>query len=161
MSIGEAVRCGCALPQHTETWDIDVIRHPELFAETDALAAFMSNCVSNCIEHAVVGAEVETPRFNTAFGSVRLMPNMAMAMGHKSDTHARLGVAVCKSLAESSRYDDAKQCACWLTFLFLPRHLPGYGHCVSGFGRFVTENRVGMVEKSRCQVRAVSARLAC
>jgi hypothetical protein len=31
MSIGEAVRCGCARPEDRELWESDIVSNPDLF----------------------------------------------------------------------------------------------------------------------------------
>lgn len=133
MSIREAVQCGCARAEHKEAWDVDIIKHSQMFpAGSPAIAAFMATRVTNCIPHPVSCGELQTNRINTPFGSVRCMPHMDMAMGHSSITGLCAAVGICREIAE------------------LGRHLRDYAGCITMFSRFTSENEVCMVEVARC-----------
>jgi hypothetical protein len=131
MSIGEAVRCGCVLPQHRELWEADIVGNPDLFLRRDganAVSAYMSTKTTNCVPHAVIAGRVDGTRLLSPLGSVRLLKHMSSCMGHKSDLHLMVAVGTCKAGDHASNF------------------CPGYGGCVTDFHAFHSENQVATLE---------------
>jgi len=151
MTIREALACGCARAVHREEWDVDAVRNPDLFANSPALVAYMSTMVqmlfyttlhllirlhqvTNKAPHAVVNGDISTPRRNTPFCSVRKMPKMATGMGHQSNSHLNLAIAIGQALDEVSSYSMY------------------HSGCVTRFDENPSENQVAMVEVPVCEV---------
>lgn len=130
MSIGEAVRCGCAWPEHRELWAADIVSNPDLFYRhgANAVTAYTSTKTTNRVPNPVVAGRVDSRRRQTPFGSVRLMGHMSSGMGHLSDIHLLLATATCKAGDDASAF-----CA-------------GYSGCVTDFHAFHSENQVATCE---------------
>jgi len=133
MSIGQAVRCGCARKEFRELWESDIVSNPDLFFQhgvddVTAITAYTSTKTTNRVPTPVAAGRADNERRQTSYGSVRLLGRMSSGMGQLSDLHLLVAIGTWKA-------GDNASCFC-----------PGYSGCVTEFHAYHSENRVATCE---------------